>query len=91
MSKEIKMEYGEVEKVLGKLKSSANSLNASVKDEGGSNNLNVVKKLNKLNQDVQELAKSYQTLLIHNIEATQKSIQTMKDADEMISSSIRQR
>lgn len=91
MSKKIKMNYGEVEKVLDKLRTSASLLKATAKESAGRNDLKVVKTLNKLNRDVQALAQAYQNVLLHHMESTQKSVQAMKDTDEMVSSSIRHR
>lgn len=88
VSKEIKIRYNEVEKVLMKVKTSANFQHTAPSIEG-SNQLNAVKKINDINKDLAILAQSYQTLLLANIEATQSSVETMKETDEAISASIK--
>lgn len=88
MSKQIKVNYSEVEHTLTKLKSSCNLLSAPYKELEGSNNLNAFTKLNLLNEKLHQLSNAYKDLLIDNVEATQKSVSALKEADKMLSSSI---
>ncbi|MDQ0215833.1 translation initiation factor 2B subunit (eIF-2B alpha/beta/delta family) [Oikeobacillus pervagus] len=89
MSQEIKLEYGEVEQALSTLKSSTGSLETTVPSSIGNQNvLDVVKKLNKLNHSLQEALTSYKALLIHNEEATRKSVDAMRETDEKLATSL---
>ncbi|MGG3805948.1 DUF5344 family protein [Metabacillus fastidiosus] len=89
MSTTIKIEYAEVEASLTKLKSSTNLLNAPLNEIEGGKNLETLKKLQELNEELQKLSTSYKTLLIANIGSTQKSISSLKEADETLASSIK--
>lgn len=89
MSKEIKMNYGEVEAALNKLKASTNQLTVSPKEIPGYNNLEVVDKLIELNEGLHNLTKVYKKQLLANIGSTNESISALKEADELLSSSIK--
>ncbi len=89
MSKEIKIRYDEVEKALNKLKTSTSLIGLTAPSIEGSNELNTVTKMTDINKDLATLAQSYQALLLANIEATQSSVETMKETDETISASIK--
>ena len=89
VSKEIKIRYDEVEKALNKLKTSTSLIGLTAPSIEGSNELNTVTKMTDINKDLATLAQSYQALLLANIEATQSSVETMKETDETISASIK--
>ena len=89
MSKEIKIRYDEVEKVLNKVKTSTGLIGVTAPSIEGGNKLNTVTKMTDINKDLATLAQSYQALLLANIEATQSSVKTMKETDEAISASIK--
>ena len=89
MSKEIKIRYDEVEKVLNKVKTSTGLIRVTAPSIEGGNKLNTVTKMTDINKDLATLAQSYQALLLANIEATQSSVETMKETDEAISASIK--
>ena len=89
VSKEIKIRYDEVEKALNKLKTSTSLIGLTAPSIEGSNELNAVTKITDINKDLATLAQSYQALLLANIEATQSSVETMKETDETISASIK--
>ena len=89
MSDEIKIHYDEVEECLIKVNSSSGHLDAKTASIEGSNQLNIVKKINQINKELKALAISYQSLLKTNIEETQTSLEKMKEADEVIAASVR--
>jgi hypothetical protein len=89
VSKEIKIRYDEVEKVLNKVKTSAGLIEHKAPSIEGGNKLNIVTKMTDINKDLATLAQSYQALLLANIEATQSSVKTMKETDETISAGIK--
>jgi len=89
VSKEIKIRYDEVEKALNKVKTSTGLIGLTAPSIEGSNELNAVTKIIDINKDLVTLAQSYQALLLANIEATQSSVETMKETDEAISASIK--
>ncbi|PMC34351.1 hypothetical protein CJ195_24015 [Bacillus sp. UMB0899] len=91
MSKEIKVNYEEVETSLDKLKNSASQLSATAKDITGSNKLDVVNKLITLNEGLQTLSLTYKEQLLSNIDASKQSISALKEADEELSSTIKQK
>ena len=89
MSKEIKIRYDEVEKALNKVKTSTGLIGLTAPSIEGGNELNAVTKIIDINKDLATLAQSYRALLLANIEATQSSVETMKETDGAISASIK--
>jgi Family of unknown function (DUF5344) len=92
MSNEIRVVQGEIEHHLSKMKSSAESLQPDVPQNiGQENRLEVVTKLNELNQSLELMIQSYKELLIRNEELTRQAVQDMADADKELSSHIKAR
>ncbi|MCA0151372.1 MULTISPECIES: YwqI/YxiC family protein [Rossellomorea] len=92
MSNEIRVVQGEIEHHLSKMKSSAESLQPDVPQNiGQENRLEVVTKLNELNQSLELMLQSYKELLIRNEELTRQAVQDMSDADKELSSHIKAR
>lgn len=92
MEAEINFKQVEIERALSELKLSTKALQASFPcDITGNNMLEVVDKLNKLNQTINQLTEAYKVLLLKNEELTSQSVQLMVEADLQISSSIKSR
>lgn len=87
----IQLNYDEMEKALNKLKSSTNLISASPNAITGNNKLDVVDKLIEINDALHNLSTIYKEQLLANIDATNQSISALKEADELISSSIKQK
>ena len=90
MSNEIKIEYGEVENALSQLKAATQSLETSLPTSvGGSNQLDVVTKMEDLNQSFHQMVEAYKALLVNNEQATRTSVEEMRKTDQLLSNSIR--
>ncbi|MEC1260097.1 YwqI/YxiC family protein [Bacillus swezeyi] len=90
MSQEIKVKTGEVKHALSKLKHSAEGIKSSVPtDISGKNHLDVVKKIEEMNKDLKELAETYASALSKQIAQTESAVETMKDTDKKLASSIK--
>ncbi|MDQ0273322.1 YwqI/YxiC family protein [Cytobacillus purgationiresistens] len=90
MSSEIKILKNDVDEALSKLQSSTNALTTSLPASIGSNNvLDTVKKMNQLNQALNQVAEAYKALLQQNEESTRQSVEFMAEADKQISSFIK--
>lgn len=90
MSEEIKIDYGPVSDALSEMKSSAQTFRSSLpKDFASGNLLEAVKKIEALHSQLQESAEAYKNLLLQNIEATEQSVQAMKEKDEKLAASIK--
>ncbi|RKQ34722.1 YwqI/YxiC family protein [Oceanobacillus halophilus] len=88
---EIKVVQSAVEKALSELRASTTALETSfAKEIQGQNQLDMVDKLNEIRQNYETILATYQALLLQNIESTSKSVETLKQTDERITSSIRQ-
>ncbi|ADC49948.1 hypothetical protein BpOF4_09465 [Alkalihalophilus pseudofirmus OF4] len=86
---EIKIIYADVEQELAKLQTAVQALDPSMPSSVGENNvLDVVDRLNQLNQQMNQMVEAYQALLLKNEEDTRQSIETMKQADQNVSSQI---
>ncbi|MEC2071037.1 YwqI/YxiC family protein [Alkalihalophilus marmarensis] len=86
---EIKIIYADVEQELAKLQTAVQALDPSMPSSVGENNvLDVVDRLNQLNQQLNQMVEAYQALLLKNEEDTRQSIETMKQADQNVSSQI---
>jgi hypothetical protein len=89
---EIRLVQGEIEENLSKIKSSADSLQPDMpNDIGQGNHLDVVTKLNELNQTMEMMVQSYKELLIRNESSTRESVHNMRDTDKNLSSHIKVR
>ncbi|MCC5803742.1 YwqI/YxiC family protein [Rossellomorea vietnamensis] len=89
MHTEIKIQYNETERVLSKLRQTIDAWNTTyLKQIGGANELEVINKLNELNEQCQKMLKSYQQLLMENQAATQLSVEGMEETDRTLSSTM---
>ncbi|HEY4552889.1 MAG TPA: YwqI/YxiC family protein [Bacillaceae bacterium] len=87
---EIKIQYGGVEKALSNIRSAVSSFDEAMpKNIGGSNELDVKDALEEINQLMEKLMKNYTALLAKHEQITSYSVQSMKEADSMISTSYR--
>ncbi|MGE7763991.1 YwqI/YxiC family protein [Peribacillus sp. NPDC096540] len=90
MGAEIKVKQEEIEQALTTLKSSTNALQTSIPSNiDGNNVLDVVNKLNRLNQTMQQVTEAYKSLLLQNEEATRRSVEFMVETDQQLSSNIK--
>ncbi|MGF3104530.1 YwqI/YxiC family protein [Rossellomorea sp. DUT-2] len=89
MHTEIQIQYSETERALSKLRQTIDAWNTTFpKHIGGANELEVIHKLNELNEQCQKMLESYQQLLIENQSATQLSVEGMEEADRTLSSTM---
>ncbi|WP_035351278.1 YwqI/YxiC family protein [Fictibacillus gelatini] len=85
---EIKVVYGDVEQALSRLKSVVPSQQPSLAPvKEGSNVLDAMTKLKNVNESLRKIIQSYQTLLLENEKATEKAVQSIREADEKLASS----
>lgn len=89
MSNEIKIIYEEVEKGLSTLKTATEAVSTTFTEcIQGDNMLDTKEIINALNVSLQNLVKEYQTLLLANEQATHDAVQTMKETDEHLGTSM---
>lgn len=89
MSEEIKLVDAPVEKALAELKSSIQAFETSFsKGEKGDNSLEMVEKVNEIKQTFEEIAKSYQELLLNNSEATKQATAQLKETEASMASAF---
>ncbi|BCB06057.1 YwqI/YxiC family protein [Bacillus sp. KH172YL63] len=92
MVKEIKVVHGEIEQSLTKLKFSTEALQSNLPyDIGQGNALEVVTKINELNQMMGQMIEDYKQLLMRNEEQTRQAVQDMAQADRNLSSHMKVR
>jgi hypothetical protein len=89
MHTEIQIQYTETERSLSKLRQTIDAWNTTYpKQVGGANELEVITKLNELNEQCQKMLESYQQLLMENQSATQLSVEGMEETDRTLSSTM---
>jgi Family of unknown function (DUF5344) len=89
MHTEIKIQYNETERALSQLRQTIDAWNTTYPRQiGGANELEVINKLNELNQQCQKMLESYQQLLMENQAATQLSVEGMEETDRTLSSTM---
>ncbi|MEI2664044.1 YwqI/YxiC family protein [Rossellomorea sp. LJF3] len=89
MHTEIKIQYNETERALSKLRQTIDAWNTTYPRQiGGANELEVINKLNELNEQCQKMLESYQQLLMENQAATQLSVEGMEETDRTLSSAM---
>ncbi|WFE14220.1 YwqI/YxiC family protein [Bacillus atrophaeus] len=90
MSQEIKVNTSKVKQALSKLNQSAHAIKPhKPTDINGQNHLDVIKKIETMNNDLQNLTKAYASALSKQIAQTEQAVNMMKDADEKLSASIK--
>ncbi|MGY3835619.1 YwqI/YxiC family protein [Bacillus atrophaeus] len=90
MSQEIKVNTSKVKQALSKLNQSAHAIKPHIPtDINGQNHLDVIKKIENMNNDLQSLTKAYASALSKQIAQTEQAVNMMKDADEKLSASIK--
>lgn len=89
MSNEIKLDYTKAETALSELKSTASQFDSSLSSQKeGQNNLDMVNQLNELKESFDELATSYQQLLLKSTEAALQAAETMKETDQTLGATM---
>ena len=89
MHTEIQIQYTETERSLSKLRQRIDAwITTYPKQVGGANELEVITKLNELNEQCQKMLESYQQLLMENQSATQLSVEGMEETDRTLSSTM---
>lgn len=89
MHTEIKIQYSETERALSKLRQTIDAWNTTYPRQiGGANELEVINKLNELNEECQKMLESYQQLLMENQAATHLSVEGMEETDRTLSSTM---
>ncbi|WP_406687842.1 YwqI/YxiC family protein [Rossellomorea vietnamensis] len=89
MHTEIKIQYNETERALSQLRQTIDAWNTTYpKQIGGANELEVIHKLNELNEECQKMLESFQQLLMENHAATQLSVEGMEETDRTLSSTM---
>ncbi|WP_162785153.1 YwqI/YxiC family protein [Bacillus sp. P14.5] len=86
---EIKIHSKETDSALTTLRQTVDAWNTSYpRQVGGENALEVINKLNDLNEQCQSMLESYKQLLLENQAAAQQSVETMEETDRSLSSMI---
>ncbi|KAA6473542.1 YwqI/YxiC family protein [Bacillus swezeyi] len=90
MGQEIKVKTDEVKQVLSDLKNSGHSMKASVPtDIKGKNHLDTSKKIEELNQTMNEVVASYTSAFSKQIVQTESAVEAIKDTDKQLASSMK--
>jgi hypothetical protein len=92
MSQEIKIRYRDVEDAVSKIENAADAFETTlVKDLASGNELDVVTKLNEINNLLEDIGRTYNSVLKDNNQSVLKTLQDLKEVDQNISSSIKSR
>lgn len=90
MSVEVKVRYQDVEDAVIKIESASASFKAVLlKDMASGNTLDVVKKMNDLNEQLVNLGNMYKNLLNKDNEAVRQTLKELQKVDQNLSNSIR--
>lgn len=86
---DIKIEYHAVEKALGTLKKSGQGVMQPILvNDIGQNALDVVTRMHHLNGWLERLAMDYQQVLLKNVSAASEAVETMREVDRKMGTSI---
>lgn len=88
MSEEIKLTFDVVEQALSSLRASAETVNPDNIGVVADNQLQMAERLNAINEELEAIVSSYQSLLLHNEEATKNAVHAWKEVDEQAAGSI---
>ena len=92
MSQEMKILYGGVEDAVSKIEAAADAFETTLaKDVASGNELDIVTKLNEINNLLEEIGRTYKSVLKDNNQTVLKTLQNLKEVDQDISSSIKSR
>jgi Family of unknown function (DUF5344) len=92
MTKEMKIRYRDVEDAISKIENASDAFETSLmKGIAGGNELEVVNKINELNNVLEEVGQGYKKVLKENNQSVIRSLQNLKETDQNISSSIKAR
>jgi Family of unknown function (DUF5344) len=90
MSQEMKIRYGDVENTVSKIEAAADAFEITLaKDVASGNELDVVAKLNEINNLLEEIGRTYKNVLKDNNQSVLNTLENLKAADQEISSSIK--
>ncbi len=90
VSHEIKLKLNDVEQGLSGLQTATQALEASLENDiAAENQLEIVHQLNELNTGLARLIEIYKGLLLKNEAATQQSVETMFEMDELLSNNMK--
>ncbi len=86
----MKVRYGEIEDAISKIESASEAFDPSfMKETANGNELDVVKKLNELNQMFEEIGLAYKKVLKANNQSVSRILQGVKEVDQSISSTMK--
>ena len=85
---EMKVIYAEVENQLGEIVGAAEGLDPKAVPPISQNQLDVVTKLTTLQTQLETLLTNYKTLLLKNMETTEKSVDFIRTSDEQVGKGI---
>jgi hypothetical protein len=89
MAAEIKIQFNETERALSTLRQTVDAWNSHYPRQiGGDNELQVIDKMNELNEQCRKMLESYKQLLLENQAAAHHSVETMEETDHSLSSII---
>lgn len=86
---EIKVVDHAVDGALTSLKQSAQDFESDLTIDKGQNQLNLVDKIEEINQQLDELVNSYRALLLQNEKDTRNAVEALKEADRLAASGLR--
>ena len=86
----MKVQYAEVEAKVDQMESASEAFETSfMKDMASGNQLDVVKKMNELNQFFEEVGNAYKQIVRENNQTVRTTLTELHNADVAISSSIK--
>lgn len=89
MSTEIKIVDSPINQAVSTLKGSAATFESDFPSEiKGENELELLEKFNHINQTYASLIQTYQALMLHHVESTKSSVQSLKDLDSSLANTI---
>jgi len=89
MSTEIKIVHHPINQAVSTLKRSSEIFETSFPDEvKGENQLEMLEQINYLNSTYASLIKTYQTLILEHLHATEGSIETIKETDQSLANTL---
>ncbi|OLP66856.1 hypothetical protein BACPU_02150 [Bacillus pumilus] len=92
MSKEIKIDAGEVKKTLKNAKQAGAHIHSALpKTIKGKNELSTTEKIEKINQQLNDLGTSYTEILQKQLAQTEQAVNTMMETDKAIATSTKRK
>ncbi|MFS0654026.1 YwqI/YxiC family protein [Bacillus sp. 179-C3.3 HS] len=92
MSREIKIDASEVKKTLKSAKQAGAHIHSALpKTFKGKNELSTTKKIEKINQQLNDLSTSYTEILQKQLAQTEQAVNTMMETDKAIATSTKRK